>query len=402
MADYSPLIPGYNRQRSLYTFADAIGDVLEAFSVDATGKHGRDARRAVIEAYRDLPYRHRWTYFQRVGEVTTAASQDDGTVAYDHTGGTYERMVTLTGGTFPSNARFYRLLIDRRYYDIEDYKSSTVVTLKIDNNPGEDLASGTAYILCRSCYPVPVDFRKGSQLFDVPNLNWPCYVNPEVLLNDQRIMWEPRDFPNDYTVRGGGENYSGLVFEFGPPPSTARTYRYVYESEPYPLRTFGNAAEYKEGTVAVSSTTVTGTGTSWTSDMAGCIIRFPQVGSSSYPSGIVGTSGSDEPYAEQRTIMSVESTTSLTIDTATTGTYSGVKYTIGSPVDLETGAMYSAFQRQAEWVFARLQKERKDIDDRYGRFILALKAAMGADNRNRELTIIETFFPVTLADINRR
>ncbi len=401
MADYRPQIPAVARQLELYTFQDGINSVLDAFGVDGSGRHGRDARRAVIEAHRDLPNRHRWQYFQRVGEVTTVASQSTGTIEYDHTGGTYERQVTLTGATWPDEARFYRLVIDQRIYEVEERKSSTVLTLTQASNPGEDVAALQSYTLFRSCYPVPMDFRKGTQLAELPNSNWPMYVNQEWLLNDQDSFWMPQDVPDEYTIRSAGEHYGGLVFEFGPPPSTARTYRFVYEASPLPLRLFGNSAEYKEGTVSVSGNTVTGTSTAFTSAMVGCVLRLPQVGSSSHPTGIAGYVDRDEPYAEQRVIQSVTNATTMTLDVAPEGSYSGAKYTIGSALDFEMGAMYSCLLRLAEWAFARDQKERKDVDQRYGRFVLSMKAAMAADNRLRALTGEPGEYPLSLADIAR-
>ena len=61
----------------------------------------RDCVRATLEAYRDLANCFNWSYLYTHSRVYTSGSFDGSqvgaTIAYDLTGGQYERMVTLTG-----------------------------------------------------------------------------------------------------------------------------------------------------------------------------------------------------------------------------------------------------------------------------------------------------------------
>lgn len=407
MADYRPEIQAYDRSLSVFTVRDAVQELLDAFDVDDSGRHGRTARRAVIEAYRDLPNYHRWAYYRTLGQVVTVASQTTGTIAYDHTGGASERLVTLTGATFPTDARYYEITISDEQYKVESYQSSTTITLTQDSNPGADVASGTSYVMFRRAYPVPIDFRRGTELVRMQQSYWPDYVQPDELLGRMTNSYTPQSEPDCYTIRSDQEHYGGLVFEFAPPPSTAKTYRFDYERTPSPLRTFTKDAEYREGTVAVSGTTVTGTSTAWTSDMVGCIIRFPQPGTSTPPTGLVGDDSEDAPYAEQRVITAVGDATTITVDVAPTGTYSDVQYTIGSPLDIEHGAMYSAFMRLAEYSFSRMISRSEKLDQ-YGApqrkrvFLEALRDAMSFDNRNKHIIPDFDYEPHSLADIASR
>lgn len=408
MSDYRPQIPASDRALPVNTFADAYWEVLDAFDIDETGRHGRVARRAVLEAYRDLPNLHRWSYYRTMGEIVTVASQDDGTIAYDHTGGVSgERLVTLTGSTWPTDARLYELVVANVIYKVESYVSSTEITLTADTNPGADVASGTSYQLYRRAYPLPVDFRKGSELTQLTQAYWPAYVPPDEMLGRMTNAYSPQTNPDVYTIRSTQEYYGGLMVEFAPPPSETKVYSYIYERDPRPLQMFGRDLEYSDGSISISGTAVTGTGTAFTSAMVGCMLRLPQAGASNPPTGYVGSDKADEPYAEQRVIQRVTSATVATIDVAPAGTYAGVKYTIGSPLDIALGAMYSALMRLTEANFARMISRSEKLDtygapQRVAVFKAALKEAMSADNRNRNLQPSYWYVPYSLADIAHR
>jgi hypothetical protein len=401
VADYRPQIPAADRSLHVSTFQDAISELLDGFDADGAGRHGRVARRAVLEAYRDLPYRHNWHYYRAIGQISTVASQDDGTIEYTHS----TRLVTLTGATWPTDARFYEILIDNQIYKVEAYVSSTTLTLTQDSNPGADIAAGETYELFRKCYPVPVDFRQGNGLVELTNSYWPEYVSADRILDRMNHAYSPQSDPDCYTIRSAQEHYGGLVFEFAPPPATAKTYNYQYVRDPRPLQMFGKTAEYTEGTVSVSGVTATGTSTAWTSDMVGCVMRFPQAGSSSTPTGFAGNDLVDEPYAEQRIIQAVGSATSATLDAALSGTYSGSRYSIGSPLDIAHGAMYSAFMRLAEAVLSRMMSKSESLDNygapqRMSVFKQELRDAMIADNRNKTMQPVSYYIPDNLADLD--
>jgi hypothetical protein len=72
-----------------------------------------------------------------------------GTIAYDHTGGTFERMVTLTGGSFPTLlATNGAIQIAGTWYTIAAWVNGTTLQLNsgAGNNPGADVAGGTSYV----------------------------------------------------------------------------------------------------------------------------------------------------------------------------------------------------------------------------------------------------------------
>ena len=143
-------------EQPLFTFQDAVDHVSDVFDIaglDATSKHFRAAKRAVADAYRDIVRLHEWSYYERHGQITTEAEQSSSTITYDHTGGTYERMVTIAAGTWPTNARYMHIIIESQRYKVATRESSTVITLTPDTNPGADVAAGTSYNIFRSVYP---------------------------------------------------------------------------------------------------------------------------------------------------------------------------------------------------------------------------------------------------------
>lgn len=374
---------------SLWTFADAVEHVLDVSTASGSAQQRRKARRAVLNAYRQFPLEDDWLYYHRRGQFATEASQSTGTVAYDHTGGaTAERQLTLSDATWPENARYGMVKIGDISYFIEDRKSPTVVTLRLDSNPGEDVAAGTSYTYFRNVYPVPLDFRSGQELRELDQSGRVVsYCDPDHLLFLQSINGSPQSWQDCFTLRNAGDDYDTLSFELQPPPSSESTFAYMYWAEPRRLQLFGASEEYSTGTVSVSGTTVTGVGTAWESRMRGSVIRFPASGTSTVPTGVFGGRDSngdenDNPYAEYRVVDTVDSTTSLTIDQSVTGTYSGVKYTIGDPLDLDYHVMLDAFLAMCEWRFAVITKqERKVVNDLEGAWIREFGRARGKDFR---------------------
>lgn len=366
----------------LYTYQDAVEHVLDVYELERTARNVRMARRAVFNAYTRIVNVHRWSYLDRRLQVRTEASQTTGSITYDHTGGTYEREVTLSGATWPDSVEFGKIIIDSVRYDIATQESSTVITLTVDSNPGSDVAAGTSYIWFRSTYPLPIRFHRASPVVDIANSYAPSYVTPNVLLQYQSGNYSPSR-PQWYTFQNEDEYYGGMSIKFAPPPSEARTYDFMAEVRPRQLRT----ENYSTGTVSCSagSTTVTGSGTTFSADHVGCVIRFSS--SATAPTSQFGTvDDGNNPYFAQRIIQSVSTTTSLTIDTQASAdtALSGVAYTISDPIDIEAGPMWVYFQRLIEEEFAKLERH-KDLETHVALSDRELIVAMGADHKNKDM-----------------
>lgn len=360
---------------SLTTYKDEIDHLTDYLGASVSSEGLRNTRRAIQSAYRIFATAARWHYFYSRGRIVTVSPQTTGTIAYDHTGGTYERMVTLTGASWPSWAGFGGLIIDNIPYFIATRKSSSIVTLSINSNPGDDVAAGTSYTLFRDTFPLPSDFLASDEFVNLNFGPYPMYCHPTEILLQARLQNTPAT-PRHFTFTGDPHAMGTLAVRFFPMPDNVYKMDFIYQRRPRPLL----VEDYNTGTVAVSapSTTVTGTGTTWTSSMIGSVIRISN-STSLVPDGL----GGDNPYVNggvERTIMDVTSTTAITVDATISTTYSGVKYRISDPVDIEDASMLAAFQRCAEREVS-LTSKMKDRQLAEQDYVRALILAREADSR---------------------
>ena len=361
----------------IWTYQDCIESVVDAFNGELSDRCKRFARRAIAEALREIANTRTWSYFYRRGKITTVAQQTTGSITYVHA----TRTATLSGATFPADAQYYELLISGIRYEIDSYTDSTNVVLSSSQNPGADISTATSYSLLRDTYPLPDDFVTMGTLMDATD---GCRQIPQATVNDitlsNRAIRSP-GVPNLYAVTKVAENQGGIGVIFSPPPSAARVYDFAYQARPRPLAT----EQYKAGTVtsAAASALLTGTGTAFAAAHVGSVIRLS--GSSTVlPTSIIGGLSNDfNPFAYQRVIKAVNSASgagALTLDSAIDATLTGVKYTISDPIDIEPGAMHTAFLRLAEAQYAQLIG-RADAIPRRKTAEMTLYEAASADNR---------------------
>lgn len=363
-------------QQECWTFADLVTYLLDAHGLEERGGlNERHARAAVRYAYRNIAARHAWNYYSRQRLLQTVAEYTTGTVAYDHTGGTYERELTLTTGTWPSWAGYGRVIIDSVHYEVEDRKSNSVVTLTETSNPGADVAS-TSYTLYRNSYPLPANFGSMTAIWDVDAQRAINFTDGRTHHAALNLYYNDPSTPYHATIRATGKYLSGVEIFFGPPPAEAVTYDLLYTAHPRAL----SIDEYSDGTVSVSasSATVTGSSTTFPTTCAGSIIRFSS--GPVKPSGYNGSvDGADNPFVMQGVIKSRDSATQLTLEEAATVTISaGSGYTISDPLDIDTNRMLIALQAMAEAEFARLSG-RQDQDTRAANARRRLLEAMESD-----------------------
>lgn len=356
----------------LVAYKDLIDHVLDYYGAATGPENERFARRAVLAAMRELANSRRWSYYLNRLRITTNASQTEGTVAYDHTGGTYERQLTLTDSTFPTWANLGFVIINDVPYEVAEWKTTTVVTLSASSNPGEDVAS-TTYTLARDTYVLPADFVAAEELINVGNAFALSYQHPGEWLTSQRTNHGPAT-PRIFTITGDPNYFGSMAIRLFPAPDDDYVIDGIYHRRPRQL----SIDEYETGTVTTSSasTTVTGSGTSWTSDMVGSIIRF----SSDAITNPTGPEGSS-PYHIERVIASYTSATSIDLDAAPGETLTSVKYSISDPVDVEAGSMLTFLQRECERQ-ARILRRMNATKDEERQYAEARIMAWEADSRS--------------------
>jgi hypothetical protein len=369
-------MPLIQQGTDIWTYKDAVEYVLDTHEVGRTGLNERRARWAVRKAYNDLATKYDWSYFYRQRLLQTSASYSTGTVDFDYTGGTNELQLTLASGTWPTWAAFGRVIISNVHYEVDRRISDSVLTLRSDSNPGEDVASGATYEIYRSAYPLPTDFWKLNRVWDTTDSRALTHVDSVAHHDALNIFYDTPDTPWQFTIRNTREYYGGLSIVLGPPPGDARTYDILYQAFPRPL----NIDEYNSGTVAVtaSSAAITGSSTTFPTNCEGSVIRIGSGATS--PTGLLGgLDGKDDPFAQQGVIKTYTSATALTAEDTFSTAASGAGFVISDPIDLEPGSMLTAFLHAAEAEFSRLAGR----EDWRGKTELArqsLLSAMEADN----------------------
>src|SRR3990167_3839333 len=134
------------------TARDLIDDLIAYCGQAASGNTLLMCKRAITEGLRELANARDWFCFKTWGRIVLNASYSTGTLAYDHTGGAYERLLTLSSGTWPTWAASGIVVISRVAYRVDERRSTTEITLRTETNPGADVAAGTAYAIYQQSY----------------------------------------------------------------------------------------------------------------------------------------------------------------------------------------------------------------------------------------------------------
>jgi hypothetical protein len=362
----------------MLTYRDAIEHVLDYLGGSSDELAVRDARKAVLAAYRDFPTEKSWAYLWTQGRVDLSAPYATGTIAYDHTGGASERLWTLSGGTWPSWAADGYLRVGDVIYRVDERLSGTTLTTEEVLSPTGDLDAGTEYTLYRDTYVLPVDFTAMDEALYERMFGVMTYRHPRSWLRANRMVDQSGD-PRWFTVTGDERKYPNrLVLKVWPYPDQARSIDFMYRRAPRPLRL--ELAESGTVTVAASSSSITGSGTAFSSSHEGSVLRV-SASLSLRPTSPVGDNVADF----EGVITDVASAAAITVrgvpPFATTPTFSaaGTKYTLSDPIDILEGVMLTAFLRLCEREISKL-RSIKDRPSAGAAYQEALRKAKAADS----------------------
>lgn len=361
----------------LYTYSDVL-DELEYFArYEGVGADQTVRRMCIQRAYREIGSASDWSFLHTNHRLAVYAPDEFTTVSFDLTGGTYDRQLTATtaGETWPSWAEdaCVRLGDPEIVCDVHQRKSDTVLTLDTVMCPTADVASTTAKIFPR-WYRLPNDFLSMDRPADEDSWHLGVETSKEVI--DHLMRYEDRTGNIErYAVGAPQDLYGTMGIYLWPPSDEDETLDIPYRRRPRAMVYSGHEDAESAGTITVSasSASVTGTSTSFASSMVGSIFR---IGASQVPTGLEGK----YPYVEQRSIIAVGGATDLTLDAAVVSAASDVKYRITDPVDLDVAA-YDAFMACAKMHLARalrLKTLRDAVDD----YQTALRKAKEADCRS--------------------
>lgn len=330
----------------LYTFQDAVERVLLANGC-RPGHPGElaAARVAVMDAMRQLPGQFKWNYYRRVLMLTTAAPTYNLNATYTHTGGSVERQLELSSGSWPANAADCKVILLNTLFDVESRVSNTVLQLTVNSNPGRNLAA-QGVTICKPDYNVGARIRRVLSLFEAQTDLPIDYADYPSLLRYLHINPTPST-PVMFNIHQGGETINSLELTLAPPPLDVRSYALAIEAQPRALKVHED-----NFTVSTSGTTVTASTGTFRSHHVGSVIRFSS--SLSQPTGTSGFSDSYNPYTEQRVIKSVTNGTTAIMDSALpTNISSTVSAVVTDPLDIDHNTMLGYFLAMCNRIFAQ-------------------------------------------------
>ena len=364
----------------ILTYYDVWMHLVDFIGKDGSTPAQRDVARAVQSAHAEVANAHHWDYYDATYRVRFNAPYSTGTVVYDHTGGTYERELTLTTGTWPDWIEDGKIRIGSVNHVVESKKSSTVITLDPTINPGADVASTTYTAFCTD-YALPNDFISLSRVISESNWWNNTYVTPEQFVRLENHAYSTGD-TLAWTIKGDPSNYSQLVLSVYPGPASATSADLAYRRRPRPLRITGNKTGHTVGTVTIASgaAAVTGNSTTFASDMVGSIIRLGDT--SNVPTGLDGLN----PFVDERSLVAFATAAgaaAVTLDSNVSQTFTAVKYMVTDAVDIDQ-AIVPLFLRCCEKQMAILRR-MEDMANITGIYEQELRKAMSATNRHTEL-----------------
>ena len=348
-----------------FTLYDAVRHVLEWGGLDPSAT--MDVQKAIAacrNALQDLAASRAWTYYTRSNRLAITAPYSTGTIAYDHTGGSYERVVTLTSGTWPTWAARGVLVIDGVEYEVEDRKDDDELTLTATSNPGADVSSGTSYAIYRDAYELPDDFFRAGGFGIVGNKRAIAYLSPGQWADKRSKMRSVSGEPEFWTFHRDPDQPGRIVLRLLPYPSAAASLDYVYVRKPIDALIYDYRGG-EAGVVTTSGTSCTGTDTGFSAEMAGCSIRLSYArtvydeetdvpGSQAFLDGVL-----PRPWIHERRVTERSSATGLTLDEAIAGNVAGVRFQVSSIIDIERTVMMRAFLRCAERQLAILNRSAR-------------------------------------------
>lgn len=301
---------------------------------------------AVDGAYRFLPTIHNWRFYNRRMVIQTEAPVTIDLISYDHTGGSYERQVTITGSsTWPANAVYGEVVIGGITYQVERRVSNTVITLRAEANPGADTTSSSV-VWVRSTYPFPTTVRQVQQVWRSSQVYRLKYSSP-VEYPRQRKMFAQHGTPIYYTVMPSQDRLGSMDFVFIPPPGVVESYEIQVDAIPSPLRNYevsGIDGDITSGTYLFEAPT----GTGFKSSLVGSLFRISP--SSSLPVGLHLTIDGRDEFVWQSVVRRVVDEHTLELVEAAPETMTGRGWSISDVIDINPSTMLDYFESLCfEW-----------------------------------------------------
>lgn len=329
----------------MLTYYDAVEHLITSSYGGPQDAEQTDIRTAIQRAYTEVSCMRDWAYYQTHGRIRFAQNWL-GSVTYSQATRFFD---LASGDAFPNNAALCRIRLNNTVAKIASRVNNTRLLCDTVLTPSQDYMTATAATLYQDTFPLPSDFRSLDSPID--HVAWTRFIYVSA---DQAMKLENANNlagpPHAWTVIKDPNGTGWAIKVVGYPVANSNL-DFTYRRLPRSLRISGHEAASRQGTVTISGTSVTGSGTAFTSAMVGSVLR---VGTSA---DSPGSDSSLTPYQGEAVIASVASSASCTL--ATSLSASGAKYLVTDIVDMSTG-MNNAFLACAAYWLSRIRGTKPD------------------------------------------
>ena len=338
-------------------------DLVESLIVSSFGgpqdAEQRDIRTAIHKAYSEVTTMRDWAYYHVHGRVVTEAPYGTGTVTVSG------QSATLAGGTWPAWAGSGYLKIGEQITRVVSRTSDSVLVLDATLPFKADVTS-EPFVLYRTVYPLPVDFRNMDEPSDEYNWWSGVFVTPDQAMKLERVT-NSSGTPLHWTIIKDPSS-AGWAIKLMGYPTERETIDLTYRRSARPIRFSGHEPNSRVGTLTRTGSAVTGAGTAFTASMVGSILRIGDT--ATHP----GPIESFTPWASESEITAVGSATDLTAPSGTVA--ATTKYLITDPIDVPPH-MHQAIDSACDYWLARIRGVK--ADDAFGMYQRDLRLAMEQD-----------------------
>lgn len=329
----------------MLTYYDSVEHLIASSDGGPQDAEQVDIRSALQRAMKEIAFMRDWNYLQAHGRIRFAPRWT-GTVTYDMATRTFTR---IGGDAFPANATLSSLRVDSIVSKIVTRVSGNALIADSVLSHNDDIFAAVSASLYQDTFPLPADFRSIDPPIDQFAWTKFRYVTADAAMKLE-VAADLSGPPHAWTVIKDPSGAGWAIKMIGYPTS-ADNLDFTYRRLPRAIRISGHEAASRQGTVTISGTTVTGSGTAFKASMVGSVLR---VGTATESPGSLG---SMRPYQDEAIITAVASTTSATI--ATPITASAALYLVTDIVDLPDG-MHNGFLSCAEYWLARTRGTKPD------------------------------------------
>ena len=348
----------------MLTYYDAIEHLITTSFGGSQDAEQKDIRLSVQRSFDEVAYLRDWEFYVTHGRINFETTWS-GTVTFTKSTNTITRQ---TGDAFPANAKYYKIRIGNVISNVATRSSDNELVLDPTITFGADISSATTATLYRSVYPLPSDFRNLDAPIDENTWTAFRYVTPDQAMKMERAQ-DIQGSPSYWTVLKDPDSLSGFAIKVLGYPTTAETLDFTYRRTPRQLRLSGHETATRAGTISTSGTAVTGSATTFSSDMVGSILRIGTTANTP------DTLNSINPFVAESEIASYASATSIaTVDSLST--YSAVKYIVTDPVDAPPH-MKNCILSAAEYWLARTRNS--GADEKFALYQRDLRLALESD-----------------------